>query len=108
MTMLIGNTSLENPSSAIFETIMFLSLSLSQLGGVITPHDGACRTVADSNGAEYDDWITLDYPSIGQIAQALRENDIIPIFAAEARALPVYQVRLNISLSMLHSFVWCM
>ena len=47
-----------------------------------------CRTTTQ----DYDDWITLDYPSIGQIAQALRENDIIPIFAAESRALPVYEV----------------
>ena len=36
--------------------------------------------------------IPQDYPSVGQIAQALRENDIIPIFAAEADALAIYEV----------------
>ncbi len=44
---------------------------------------------------DYNDWITLDYPSVGQIAQALRDNEIIPIFAAQAFALPAYEVHLQ-------------
>ena len=40
----------------------------------------------------YECVIPQDYPSVGQIAQALRENDIIPIFAAEADALAIYEV----------------
>ena len=45
-------------------------------------------------GAEvdYNDWDVYDYPSIGQIAELLRLNDIIPIFAAEANARPIYDV----------------
>ena len=35
-----------------------------------------------------------DYPSIGQIAEKLRDNDIIPIFAAEENAKPIYDVRM--------------
>nr|CAB38100.1 integrin beta subunit [Suberites domuncula] len=62
-----------------------------KVAGVILPNDGTCRTSGTTAPQDYDDWITYDYPSIGQIAQALRENDIIPIFAAEARALPVYE-----------------
>ena len=41
---------------------------------------------------DYQDWDTLDYPSIGQIALALRQQDIIPIFAAEAGARAFYDV----------------
>lgn len=44
----------------------------------------------------YNDWITLDYPSFGQIAQALRDNDIIPIFAAQASALPIYEASVQV------------
>lgn len=44
---------------------------------------------------EYNDWDVYDYPSIGQIAEALRRNDIIPIFAAEARAKPIYDVSIS-------------
>ena len=63
---------------------------LIQLGGVILPHDGLCKVTSPGN--EYNDWDIYDYPSIGQIAEALRRNDIIPIFAAEARAKPIYDV----------------
>ena len=36
-----------------------------------------------------------DYPSVGQIAEKLRQFDIIPIFAAEENAKPFYDVRGN-------------
>ena len=42
---------------------------------------------------EYMDAELYDYPSVGQIAQALREQDIIPIFAAERDARDFYDVR---------------
>lgn len=44
------------------------------------------------NGVDYEDSLTYDYPSVGQIAQALREQDIIPIFAAEANVRHFYDV----------------
>ncbi|XP_064392568.1 integrin beta-1-like isoform X1 [Halichondria panicea] len=62
-----------------------------KLGGVILPNDGSCKISGTTAPQDYNDWITLDYPSIGQIAQTLRANEIIPIFAAQANALPVYQ-----------------
>ncbi|XP_064401287.1 integrin beta-1-like [Halichondria panicea] len=62
-----------------------------KLGGIVLPHDGKCRMNGTRAPLDYNDWITLDYPSVGQVAQALRDNGIIPIFAAEARALPAYE-----------------
>ncbi len=67
-------------------------LAYSQLGGVVLPNDGSCKISGTTEPQDYNDWITLDYPSIGQIAQALTDNEIIPIFAAQASALPAYQV----------------
>ncbi len=67
-------------------------LQYIQLGGIVLPHDGKCRMNGTRAPLDYNDWITLDYPSVGQVAQALRDNGIIPIFAAEARALPAYEV----------------
>ena len=61
-----------------------------QLGGVILPHDGLCKVFQPQT--DYNEWNVYDYPSIGQIAEALRRNDIIPIFAAERRAKPIYDV----------------
>lgn len=34
-----------------------------------------------------------DYPSVGQVAQALSAANIQPIFAVTSTTLPVYQVR---------------
>ena len=34
-----------------------------------------------------------DYPSVGQVAQALSAANIQPIFAVTSATLPVYQVR---------------
>ena len=59
------------------------------------PHDGLCKISGTTAPQDYNDWITLDYPSIGQIAQELRANEIIPIFAAQEGALPAYQVTIS-------------
>ena len=53
-------------------------------------------TSAPGAEVDYNDWDVYDYPSIGQIAELLRQEDIIPIFAAEANARPIYDVRLTI------------
>ena len=45
-----------------------------------------------ANLVEYEQSLMFDYPSVGQIAQALRERDIIPIFAAEQRVIEFYRV----------------
>lgn len=40
----------------------------------------------------YEDAEIYDYPSVGQIARALREQEIIPIFAATSSQQPLYEV----------------
>ena len=77
---------------SIIVTIVFL-----QLGGLILPHTSTCMMPNDGphtgdEPVEFMNAETLDYPSVGQIAQALRDQDIIPIFAAERNALDFYEV----------------
>ena len=59
---------------------------------MVLPHDGLCKIDGTTAPQDYNDWITLDYPSIGQVAHALRENDIIPIFAVQETVEKLYQV----------------
>ncbi len=47
---------------------------------------------------------TQDYPSIGQISEALRDLDAIPIFAAEGNVRELYDVRID--LPVLHFTFW--
>nr|AAB66911.1 integrin subunit betaPo1 [Ophlitaspongia tenuis] len=68
-----------------------------KLGGLILPHQSICRLPnsgphTGSVPVEYMDAELFDYPSVGQIAQALREQDIIPIFAAQRDAREFYDV----------------
>ena len=60
---------------------------------MVLPHDGLCKINGTTAPQDYNDWVTLNYPSIGQVAHALRENDIIPIFAVQERIESLYQVR---------------
>nr|XP_006981915.1 integrin beta-7 [Peromyscus maniculatus bairdii]XP_042120590.1 integrin beta-7 [Peromyscus maniculatus bairdii]XP_042120591.1 integrin beta-7 [Peromyscus maniculatus bairdii] len=59
-----------------------------KLGGIFMPSDGRCHL--DSNGV-YVHSAEFDYPSVGQIAQALTAANIQPIFAVTSPTLPVYQ-----------------
>ncbi|XP_011903540.1 PREDICTED: integrin beta-7 isoform X6 [Cercocebus atys] len=59
-----------------------------KLGGIFMPNDGHCHL--DSNGL-YSRSTEFDYPSVGQVAQALSAANIQPIFAVTSAALPVYQ-----------------
>ncbi|MBW02972.1 Integrin beta-7, partial [Eschrichtius robustus] len=52
------------------------------------PSDGHCHL--DSNGL-YSRSPEFDYPSVGQVAQALSAANIQPIFAVTGATLPVYQ-----------------
>lgn len=61
-----------------------------KLGGIFMPSDGHCHL--DSNGL-YSRSPEFDYPSVGQVAQALSAANIQPIFAVTSTTLPVYQVR---------------
>ncbi|XP_044612135.1 integrin beta-7 isoform X1 [Equus asinus] len=59
-----------------------------KLGGIFMPSDGHCHL--DSNGL-YSRSPEFDYPSVGQVAQALSAANIQPIFAVTSTTLPVYQ-----------------
>uniref|UniRef100_A0A8C3WD55 Integrin beta n=1 Tax=Catagonus wagneri TaxID=51154 RepID=A0A8C3WD55_9CETA len=59
-----------------------------KLGGIFMPSDGHCHL--DSNGL-YSRSPEFDYPSVGQVAQALSAANIQPIFAVTRATLPVYQ-----------------
>ncbi|XP_064140241.1 integrin beta-7 isoform X4 [Loxodonta africana] len=59
-----------------------------KLGGIFRPSDGRCHL--DSNGL-YSRSPEFDYPSVGQVAQALSAANIQPIFAVTSATLPVYQ-----------------
>lgn len=59
-----------------------------KLGGIFMPSDGRCHL--DSNGV-YTNSAEFDYPSVGQVAQALTAANIQPIFAVTGATLPVYQ-----------------
>uniref|UniRef100_A0A2I2ZH39 Integrin beta n=1 Tax=Gorilla gorilla gorilla TaxID=9595 RepID=A0A2I2ZH39_GORGO len=58
-----------------------------KLGGIFMPSDGHCHL--DSNGL-YSRSTEFDYPSVGQVAQALSAANIQPIFAVTSAALAVY------------------
>uniref|UniRef100_A0A8D2DW77 Integrin beta n=1 Tax=Sciurus vulgaris TaxID=55149 RepID=A0A8D2DW77_SCIVU len=59
-----------------------------KLGGIFMPSDGHCHL--DSNGL-YSRSPEFDYPSVGQVAQALSAANIQPIFAVTSTTLPIYQ-----------------
>uniref|UniRef100_A0AC11B7U4 Integrin subunit beta 7 n=1 Tax=Ovis aries TaxID=9940 RepID=A0AC11B7U4_SHEEP len=59
-----------------------------KLGGIFMPSDGHCHL--DSNGL-YSRSPEFDYPSVGQVAQALSAANIQPIFAVTSATLPVYR-----------------
>uniref|UniRef100_UPI004038F3CD integrin beta-7 isoform X2 n=1 Tax=Callospermophilus lateralis TaxID=76772 RepID=UPI004038F3CD len=59
-----------------------------KLGGIFMPSDGHCHL--DSNGL-YSRSPEFDYPSVGQVAQALSAANIQPIFAVTSATLPIYQ-----------------
>ncbi|XP_037370713.1 integrin beta-7 [Talpa occidentalis] len=59
-----------------------------KLGGIFMPSDGRCHL--DGNGL-YSRSPDFDYPSVGQVAQALSAANIQPIFAVTSTILPLYQ-----------------
>lgn len=49
--------------------------------------------MGETCGAHLSPLPAQDYPSVGQVAQALSAANIQPIFAVTSATLPVYQVR---------------
>ncbi|MGH0125167.1 UNVERIFIED_CONTAM: hypothetical protein FKN15_032120 [Acipenser sinensis] len=58
-----------------------------KLGSILTPNDGKCHL----EGNRYTKSNELDYPSVGQLAQKLDENNIQSIFAVTTNMQSVYK-----------------
>ncbi|XP_075237304.1 integrin beta-PS-like [Lycorma delicatula] len=59
-----------------------------RLGGVIQPNDGECHLYKKR---EYTHSTILDYPSIGQVIQKIREHSMNVIFAVTESEAPIYE-----------------
>ena len=72
---------------------------------MVRPHQSICRLPnaipSGQSHVNYNDAEVYDYPSVGQIAQALREEEIIPIFAAVSSVRNFYAVSLIIRTSII-------
>merc|ERR1712176_1610105 len=51
------------------------------LGGLLTPNDMQCHMNGTGNRQEYTQAKIMDYPSIGNIIQVLRQEEISVVFA---------------------------
>ncbi|XP_045632860.1 integrin beta-2 [Ursus americanus] len=58
-----------------------------KLGAILTPNDGRCH-LEDNIYKRSNDF---DYPSVGQLAHKLAENNIQPIFAVTKRMVKTYE-----------------
>ncbi|XP_028663148.1 integrin beta-2 [Erpetoichthys calabaricus] len=58
-----------------------------KLAAILTPNDGQCHMV----NKRYSKSNEMDYPSVGQVAQKLQQNNIQPIFAVTENMYPVYE-----------------
>lgn len=69
-----------------------------KLGGAVLPYPSTCRMPRaippNASFVSYTGADAYDYPSIGQLATAIREQEIIPIFATTRRQENIYQVSL--------------
>jgi hypothetical protein len=65
------------------------SISFRQLGGIIEPNDGKCHL--DKDGT-YTLSTLQDYPSVLQLDNKVRENDIFIIFAVTEPQQKAYSV----------------
>ncbi|XP_064419483.1 integrin beta-2 [Latimeria chalumnae] len=58
-----------------------------KLGAILTPNDGKCHLENNIYSKEKE----FDYPSVGQLSQALTENNIQPIFAVTSKMVKTYK-----------------
>uniref|UniRef100_A0A8D2DQE5 Integrin beta n=1 Tax=Sciurus vulgaris TaxID=55149 RepID=A0A8D2DQE5_SCIVU len=58
-----------------------------KLGAILTPNDGRCHLQDNM----YKSSNEFDYPSVGQLAHTLAENNIQPIFAVTKRMVQTYE-----------------
>ncbi|KAJ8351654.1 hypothetical protein SKAU_G00231300 [Synaphobranchus kaupii] len=58
-----------------------------KLGSILFPNDCKCHMGEDMMYSKSNE---LDYPSVGQVARKLAENNIQPIFAVTTKVQPIY------------------
>ncbi|XP_006898474.1 PREDICTED: integrin beta-2 [Elephantulus edwardii] len=63
-----------------------------KLGAILTPNDGHCHLEDNM----YKRSNEFDYPSVGQLAHKLAENNIQPIFAVTKKMVPTYEKLMEI------------
>ncbi|CAL1536092.1 unnamed protein product [Lymnaea stagnalis] len=61
--------------------------NLGSLGGIVTPNDGKCH-LKDN---EYTESKNLDYPSVSQIANKIKEKSVSVIFAVTKDQFSIYE-----------------
>ncbi|KAJ8313535.1 hypothetical protein KUTeg_008096 [Tegillarca granosa] len=59
-----------------------------KLGGIVKPNDGECHLDTDGN---YTETVNQDYPSLSQLANAVKDNNINIIFAVPEKLVPYYR-----------------
>ena len=76
-------------------------LYTTQLGGVLEKSDGNCyvpRQMSLDEPVDYQGWNVFDYPSLGQVQEKLRDNNIILVVAARSRLRQTYEVTIKLIL----------
>ncbi|XP_071477554.1 integrin beta-3-like isoform X1 [Diadema antillarum] len=57
---------------------LYHSAGDGRLGGIVTPNDGVCHLNTDTGYYDFDQ--QMDYPSLGHLAQKIRDQSIIVMF----------------------------
>lgn len=63
---------------------------MGQMAGLVDKHPGTCQVDPRTDLIKFGN--KYDYPSIAQVSNILRENDIIPIFALKQNFIDEYQM----------------
>ncbi|CAG2117865.1 unnamed protein product, partial [Medioppia subpectinata] len=63
-----------------------------KLAGILVPNDGECHM----SGHNYSHYHVLDYPSMHQIAEKVRENKFNIVFTVTNKVRPIYETLANI------------
>ena len=80
---------------------MVFSPDTTQLGGALEKSDGNCyvpRQISLDEPVDYQRWSVFDYPSLGQVQEKLRDNDIILVIAATSPLRQTYEVTIKLIL----------
>lgn len=62
-----------------------------KLGGIVKPNDGECYMERTGRNYEYSQSKFLDYPSVSQVSQVVKKNNINLIFAVTSDQVSIYK-----------------